>query len=306
MPARKTKASAVAEPRRFTVPVDNRWGVGEMAVLDFGDPNRPVDMVFAHATGFNAMTYRSLLSPLADRFRIWAPDLRGHGRSTLPTPPGWKRSWHDHRDDLTALLDTLDGPPVVLAGHSMGATSSLLAAAERPDRVRALALLDPVIWNRLAVLALNLPLLRRSARKIPLARNAGKRRPRFDSAEAAFEAYRGRGAFKGWPDAMLSDYLTDGLAADGPDAKDGGVTLTCAPEWEAANYAAQAHNPWLALGRVRCPVRILKAETNSTCFVPDHAFGLSQVEARTLAGGNHFFPMLMQDAARQHLADSLA
>lgn len=300
MAPRKTKASAAAEPRRLTVPVDNRWGAGEMAVLDFGDPNRPVDMVFAHATGFNAMTYRSLLAPLAGQYRIWAADLRGHGRSTLPTPPGWKRSWHDHRDDLVALLDTLDGPPVVMAGHSMGATSSLLAAAERPDRVRALALLDPVIWNRLAVLALNLPLLGRSARKIPLAQNARKRRPRFDSVEAAFTAYRGRGAFKGWPDAMLADYLTAGLAPDGD-----GVALTCAPQWESANYAGQGHNPWLALGRVRCPVRILKAETHSTCFVPDHAFGMTHVEARTLAGGNHFFPMLMQDAARDHLAASL-
>ncbi len=298
MPPRKTRVST--EPRRLTVPVDNRWGAGEMAVLDFGDPNRPVDMVFAHATGFNAMTYRSLLAPLAERYRIWAPDLRGHGRSDLPTSPGWKHSWHDHRDDLTALLDFLDGPPVVLAGHSMGATSSLLAAAERPDRVRALALLDPVIWNRLAVLALNLPLLRRSARKIPLAQNARKRRARFDSTEAAFQAYRGRGAFKGWPDAMLADYLTDGLAQDAD-----GVALTCVPEWESANYAAQAHNPWLALGRVPHPIRILKAETHSTCFVPDHAFGMTHVEARTLAGGNHFFPMLMPDAARQHLADSL-
>ena len=300
MASRKARASAVAEPRRFMVPVDNRWGAGEMAVLDFGDPKRPVDMVFVHATGFNAMTYRSLLAPLAGPYRIWAVDLRGHGRSTLPTPPGWKRSWHDHRDDLVALLDAIDGPPVVLAGHSMGATSSLLAAAERPDRVRALALLDPVIWNRLAVVALNMPLLRRSARKIPLARNAAKRRSRFDNAEAAFQAYRGRGAFKGWPDAMLHDYLTDGLA---PDID--GVSLTCVPEWEAANYAAQAHNPWLALARVHCPVRILKAETHSTCFVPDHAFGMKHVEARTLAGGNHFFPMLMQDAARDHLASGL-
>ena len=300
MALRKTRASAFAEPRRFTVPVDNRWGAGEMAVLDFGDPDRPVDMVFAHATGFNAMTYRALLAPLAERLRIWAPDLRGHGRSALPTPSGWKRDWHDHRDDLVALIDTIKGPSVVLTGHSMGATSSLLAAAERPDRVRELALLDPVIWSRLAVLALNLPLANHSSRRIPLAQNALKRRPRFDSAEAAFAAYRGRGAFKGWPDAMLHDYLTDGLALDAD-----GVALTCVPEWEAANYAAQAHNPWMALARIHVQVRILKAETHSTCFVPDHAFGMRHVETRTLPGANHFFPMLMADEARAHLAARL-
>lgn len=300
MTARKTRASAPAEPRRFAVAIDNRWGAGEMAVLDFGDPNRPVDMVFAHATGFNAMTYRTLLAPLAERYRIWAPDLRGHGRSTMPAPPTWRRSWHDHRDDLTALIDTLDGPPVVMAGHSMGGTCGLLAAAGRPDKVRELALLDPVIWSRVAVVALQLPLIDRTPRKIPLAQNALKRRARFDNAEAAFAAYRGRGAFKGWPDAQLRDYLTDGLA---PDAE--GVALTCVPAWEASNYAAQSHNPWIALARGRIPTRILKAETHSTCIMPAHPFGLPHVEARTLAGANHFFPMLMADEARAHLAASL-
>lgn len=297
MPARKVKASAPAEPRRFTVAIDNRWGAGEMAVLDFGDPNRPVDMVFAHATGFNAMTYRALLAPLAERFRIWAPDLRGHGRSTLPASGAWRRSWRDHRDDLTALIDALEGPPVVLAGHSMGGTTSLLAAAQRPDRVRALSLLDPVIWSRVAVAALQLPLIDRTPRNIPLARNALKRRARFGSLDAAFQAYRGRGAFRGWPDAQLRDYLTDGLVETGD-----GVALTCTPEWEASNYAAQSHNPWAALARIHVLVRILKAETHSTCAMSDHPFGLPQVEVRTLPDANHFFPMLMAEAARDHLA----
>lgn len=119
-----------------------------MAVLDFGDPNRPVDLIFSHANGFNAATYRSLLSPLSTSLRIWAPDLRGHGRSTLPTFARPKTSWRDHRDDLLALLEAVDGPPVVMAGHSMGGTASLLAAAERPDRVSSLVLFDPVIWKR--------------------------------------------------------------------------------------------------------------------------------------------------------------
>ena len=45
-------ALALSAPRRLTVPIDNRWGGGEMAVLDFGDPARPVDLVFVHANGF--------------------------------------------------------------------------------------------------------------------------------------------------------------------------------------------------------------------------------------------------------------
>jgi len=122
-------ALALSAPRRISVPIDNRWGGGEMAVLDFGDRERPVDLVFVHANGFNARTYRTLLQPLSSALRIWAPDLRGHGATRLPAEPDGHRSWKDHRDDLIGLLEAIGGPPVALAGHSIGGTSGLLAAA---------------------------------------------------------------------------------------------------------------------------------------------------------------------------------
>ncbi|MGL1446855.1 alpha/beta fold hydrolase, partial [Vibrio parahaemolyticus] len=84
-------------------------------------------VVFLHATGFNAHTYRSILAPLSPTLRILAVDQRGHGASRLPADPTRLFSWKIYRDDVLALLSTLDGPPPVLAGHSMGATVALLA-----------------------------------------------------------------------------------------------------------------------------------------------------------------------------------
>lgn len=294
-------AALMAPPRRLTVPIDNRWGAGEMSVLDFGDPKRPVDLIFSHANGFNAATYRSLLSPLSASLRIWAPDLRGHGLTRLPTDPRVKTSWLDYRDDLLGLLKAVEGPPVVLAGHSMGGTSSLMAAAEQPDRVSSLVLFDPVIWRRSAVFAFNLPFARLALDNIPIAKSTRRRRAVFDSPEQAMAAYRGRGAFKGWPDMMLADYLSDGLveAADGD-----GFVLTCTPQWEASNYAAQAHDPWRAMARLDRPVRILKAQTGSTCAVPKSPRGLPHVTVETIAEGTHFLPMLRPDVVRDALLDA--
>lgn len=289
-------ALALSAPRRLSVPIDNRWGGGEMAVLDFGDPARPVDLVFAHANGFNAYAYRSLLQPLSGALRIWAPDLRGHGRSRLPAEPAGRRSWKDHRDDLIALLDAVDGPPVALAGHSIGGTSSLLAAAERPERVSRLLLLDPVIWRREMVLVMNLPLVGRLADRNPIVAGTRRRRALFDSREQALAAYRGRGAFKGWSDMMLADYLVDGLTETGR-----GFELTCTPAWEASNYAAQAHNPWRALRRFPGSVRILKAGCGALCAVPAGEGGARRVEA--VAGGGHLFPMTHPDIVRDALLD---
>ena len=290
-------AALLSPPRRLTVPVDNRWGAGELSVMDFGDAKRPVDLVFVHANGFNAATYRTLLAPLSASLRIWAPDLRGHGRTRLPTATAGRFSWADHRDDLVALLDAIDGPPVVMAGHSMGGTSSLLAAAERRDQVSGLVLLDPVIWSRPWIAAFALPLLRRLPSRIPLVRGALRRRSVFDSREQAMAAYRGRGAFKGWPEMALADYLADGLVSVGDH-----MELACAPEWEASNYAAQSHDPWRALKRLDRPVCILKAEQDSTCHVA--AGSRPGVSVETVPGGTHLFPMLMPEIARDALFDA--
>ena len=72
-------AIRLSPPRRLSLPVKHAGGEGRMSVLDFGDPNRPVDLVFVHANGFNALTYRTLLAPLSGTLRIWAP--AGCGRS---------------------------------------------------------------------------------------------------------------------------------------------------------------------------------------------------------------------------------
>lgn len=292
-------AALLAPPRRLTLPIANRWGDGQMAVMDFGDPQRPVDLVFSHANGFNAATYRSLLSPLSASLRIWAPDLRGHGLSRLPTAARAKTSWLDHRDDLLGLLAAVDGPPVVLAGHSMGGTASLLAAAERPERVSSLVLFDPVIWKRSAVFAFNLPFAHRLAAGIPIARATRRRRALFDSREQAMAAYRGRGAFRGWPDMVLADYLSDGLVET-----DQGLALAAAPDWEAANYASQAHDPWRALRRYPGPVRILKAEHGALTSLPVGSRAGPNLTVEVVAGGGHLFPMTHADIARDALFEA--
>ena len=173
------------------------------------------------------------------------------------------------------------------------------AAGERPARVRAVVMLDPVILPRPAALAMSLPLIGRGARRYPLVKNALRRRARFESRAAAMDAYRGRGAFKGWPDAVLADYVADGFR----DVENG-VELSCAPEWEASNYAAQGCDPWPVLRGLDRPVTILKAEHGSTCSLgPDQIAG---VYVSTVAGGTHFFPMLEPDLTRVALSSALA
>ncbi|NQE63467.1 alpha/beta fold hydrolase [Caulobacter sp. RHG1] len=290
-------AAVFREPRKRAVAVPG----GEIAGLEFGPQDRPIDIVFVHANGFNAQTYRVLLSPLAAGLRILAIDQRGHGGTTLPAQPDGRRSWRDLRDDLTNLLDALDGPPAVLAGHSMGGTVSLLAAAARPERVKGLVLLDPVIMPWLATLYAKAPWTSGHLwKRMPLVQSALRRRAVFDSREAAFAGYKGRGAFKTWPETMLADYVAGGFV----EQKGGKVELACAPAWEASNYAAQAHDPWRAVRQVKAPVRILKAEKHSTCRTGDSfARRGRDVKIETIEGTTHFLPMERPDVVRDALFD---
>ena len=296
-------AAVFRDPKRRFIPIASRAGPGDMAVLEFGPADRPVDAVFVHANGFNGQTYRALLAPLSAGLRVLAVDQRGHGCSRLAADPDHRRSWLDLRDDLLALLATLDQGPVVLAGHSMGGTVSLLTAAAAPDAVRGLVMFDPVIMPRLMALYAYLPWTSGALwRRMPIVQGALRRRAVFDSREAAFTAYRGRGAFKTWPEAMLADYVGGGFR----DRDDGKVELACAPAWEASNYSAQAHDPWRAFSRLRCPARILKAQTGSTAHIGDGA-GLMRrnrlVRVETVAGASHFLPMERPDLAREAIFD---
>ncbi|KRB40478.1 alpha/beta fold hydrolase [Phenylobacterium sp. Root700] len=286
-------------PRARLIELEGRGGA--MAALEFGDAARPIDVVFVHANGFNARTYRSILAPLAEDFRILAVDQRGHGRSTLPADTAGRTSWDGLRDDLLALLTTLDLRDVVLSGHSMGGTACVLAQAEAPERVRSLVLFDPVVVPSPSDHGIDPEAFTNS----PLVQGALRRRAVFDSEAAVIGAYTGRGAFKTWTAEMLADYVADGFR----ERPDGQVELSCAPEWEASNFSSHAHDTWGAFERAQVPIRILKAEIASTCREDprfDALVAAGRIEAETIPGTSHFLPMERPDLVQAELRKALA
>jgi pimeloyl-ACP methyl ester carboxylesterase len=277
-------------PRMVALPARG----GAMAALDLGPQDRPVDIVFSHANGFNGCTYRTILQPLAGSLRILALDLRGHGASTLPTTIEGRQGWLEFRDDLLALLAAACEGPVVLAGHSMGGTSSLLAAAAEPGRVRALALFDPV------VMPIEMQRDPQAVMESPLVQGALRRRATFASRQAAFDAYLGRGAFRTWSPDQLADYVAAGFRG----TEGGEVTLACTPEWEASNFRTHNYDPWGAFRASRCPIRILRAAEASTFRLEGGEADLGdggRITVETVPGTTHFLPMEQPERVRETL-----
>ncbi len=297
--------------RRFR----HETGEGLVAGIEFGDPVKPIDALFLHATGFNAMTYQSILAPLGFRTRVAAIDLRGHGRTTLKE--GRLPSWTRFRNDVIAWIDKHAPDGLVLGGHSMGGTVALMVAGKRPDLVKGLVLADPVIlppgFYRAVHLAPFSHIVRRYAS--PMSRVARRRRPEFPSLEEARSSYKGRGAFSTWREPFLDDYLHDGLDRIDPTRPAHEVQpwrLLCSPKWEAKTFAAQRNRPWSALSKVlrkRIPITVLRADRDSvmTDKVAERLVRKCPIVVmKTVRGSTHFLPMEAPYAVRDAFSDYLA
>jgi pimeloyl-ACP methyl ester carboxylesterase len=108
-------------------------------VLEWGDPaGEP--LVLIHGFLDLAWGWDQVARRLATRFRVIAPDLRGHGDSDWIGAGGYYH-FFDYVADVDDLLGRI-GRPVALVGHSMGGSVASYAAGTRPERVRRLALLE--------------------------------------------------------------------------------------------------------------------------------------------------------------------
>lgn len=290
-------------PERLQLNLRARQGV--MAGVAYGPPDRAPDLIFLHANGFAGEVYAPLLAPLgAQGFRVVALDQRGHGRTTLPADPAGRSSYADLAGDLRAAATSLGASAPVLAGHSMGATAGLLAAAGKGLPVRQIVLFEPVIAPRFHRVADDRLRPGRLGAGRVLARAALRRREVFESQEAIFAAYRGRGAFATWDDDALAAYVRSAFVK----TEGGDYRLACDPAWEASNYLVNGHDPLLALRMSRSPAWILRSTLNSTCRVGSGRWLRvlkPDLVLRTVPGSTHFLPVEQPDYARRVLEAAL-
>ncbi|MEN6536743.1 MAG: alpha/beta hydrolase [Bryobacteraceae bacterium] len=105
------------------------WGRGTpVAVIDVG-------------IGESIEPWSPAISRLAEYTSVCAYERAGYGKSDAGPLP---RTAHQAASDLRLLLAKLSlAPPYVLIGHSLGAVNVMVLAAESPELVGAMLLLDP-------------------------------------------------------------------------------------------------------------------------------------------------------------------
>ena len=96
-------------------------------------------MLLLHGGSASWKSCLPIMPELAKRWHIYAPDLRGHGKSSHM--PG-HYALTDYVSDAVLFLEQVVGEPAVLFGHSLGGQVAFLVAAYHPVLVRALIIGD--------------------------------------------------------------------------------------------------------------------------------------------------------------------
>lgn len=104
-------------------------------------------LVLLHGGSARWQYFEDLIPDLALHWRLFIPDLRGHGRSGRVA---WEYALQDYAEDIAAFLRGVSGP-AFLFGHSLGGMVALMAARLCPELVRGVivgdAPLDAAAWK---------------------------------------------------------------------------------------------------------------------------------------------------------------
>jgi pimeloyl-ACP methyl ester carboxylesterase len=247
-------------------------------------------IVFSHANGFPAGTYRLLFEAWRTAgFRVLAIERLGHDPA-YPVTSNWPKL----RDQLIAFVEHEARGPAYLVGHSLGGSLSVLVACKRPDLVRGLVLVDaPVLlgWRAHSLQVIKATGL---VHRVSPGRVSRRRRREWPSRDAVLAHFAAKAAFARWDPRVLADYVASGFDVDGDK-----VVLGFRREIETRIYDTLPHHFGSVLRRhpLRCPLAFIAGRQSSEI----RQGGVSSV--RALAGerfswmeGSHLFPMERPDA----------
>jgi len=273
---------------------------GKIHFLDWGGSGREVHLL--HANGFCAGTYSPFVRHLLNDMHVVASDLRGHGDSERPH---LKRisNWHIFADDLKLLIEQTLSPPIIGMGHSLGAVTTYIAAAQYPRLFSAIILIDPSILPRRRLLWFAVLRMVGLAGNRQLARSARRRRKTFQGKNEALQRFAsGRGIFSSWSKEFVEAYLECGLL----EKDSATAVLKCDPELEAQIFESVPRDVWRYAQQITCPVLAIRG-AHSDVFTAQSAERLKQIlpdcELVTIPDAGHFVPMGKPEACARVIVD---
>jgi pimeloyl-ACP methyl ester carboxylesterase len=202
-----------------------------------GRPGAPPIICLPHLTGHKG-SFADLAAFLAPDFHVYAVDLRGRGDSEKPLE-GYGFAYHAR--DLLAFADALGLDAFSLVGHSFGATAAVYLGSVRPDRLRAVVLMDGGADPKEATLKAMYPTIRRLGQV-------------YATLDAYLAAMRAIPFFRPWS-AAFERYFRDDVYV-GPNGAVAAKSSAQAIERDLDQHFA--YSLCLHFPALRCPVLFLR------------------------------------------------
>ena len=254
---------------------------------DLGDG--PVEALAVHCSLAHGGAWRGLAQALSGAVRLRAMDLPGHGKS-----PDWDgaRPYPDVACDmLRAGMGNADG--VHLIGHSFGGTVALRVAAEAPERIASLTLIEPVFFT--VARADHPEMFETGEEAVPPFRQA---LARGDTAEAARLFHGTWGDGRRWED--MEDHQREALIRRMPLIQ----AVEDSNNADPAGILAQGK-----LAHVRAPVLLIRGETSPDAIrLINDGLARRFPDARqaVIAGAAHMAPITHPDAVAAEVRSLMA
>jgi pimeloyl-ACP methyl ester carboxylesterase len=217
---------------------------------EWGDARSRHAVVMLHGFAETKAAWEETAVDLAREYRVIALDQRGHGRSQRAPDRDYSRA--TQVEDLEAVIAALGLRSVTLVGHGMGGANAICYAAEHPDVVSALV----VIETAPEVLRSGVENLRRLLVTSP---------PSFDSIDEATEVIR---EYYPYATTEQAERRVRSALSVTPD---GAYVWDFDPIFRDSHVRPPEPDPgqrrlsdlWDCVDRVQCPVMIVRgAETD--------------------------------------------
>lgn len=107
--------------------------------LHYEDYGHGTPVLLIHGLGSSTLDWEFQIPVLSAHYRVLALDVRGHGRSDKPRE---RYRMVDFADDVAALIEHLQLPPVHLVGISMGGMIGFQLGVDQPNLLRSLTIVN--------------------------------------------------------------------------------------------------------------------------------------------------------------------
>ncbi len=263
-----------------------------------GAPRRCI--VFSHANGFPAGTYRRLFERWQGAgWAVHAIEKIGHANGYPVTG-----NWPHLRDELIDFVEREAAGPAWLVGHSLGGYLSALAAARRPDLALGVVMLDSPLVGGWKAHALRFGKLTGLVERFSPGFVSRRRRQHWPSREAAFEHFAAKPAFARFDAQVLRDYIAAGV-----EPSDSQYALSFRREIETDIYNTLPHHIAGKLRRrpLACPLAFIggmqSAEVRQAGMRATQRLTAGRV---SWIEGSHLFPMERPDETAAAVLEALA